>query len=169
MSSLRAFPVACCLVVALACSSVSAQLTPVDPAAAPVVGSDAVPPPARVAAPPAPPRASMDDAWLEYVRAQELVRLRVQVDLLRESRRELLLPAIVLGAGVASLVVGGIVFASAWRGPEDHSVVGDRAGLVMMPVGAALTLIGGPWLAVRLSRSLRLQRAERALRALQQR
>jgi hypothetical protein len=117
---------------------------------------------------PSPPVAFVPppDPWEEYIRAQQIVQLRVKADVLRVSNRSLLAPGVVLGIGVASLLVGGIVFARAWNASEDYSVAGDRAGLVMMPVGAALTVSAVPVLAVRLARTLRLQRVEHALRML---
>lgn len=72
-------------------------------------------------------------------------------------------PGVVLG----TLLVVGIVFARAWNASDEYSVAGDRAGLVLMPLGALLTLIGAPMLGVRTSRDVRLRRAERALRAVE--
>jgi hypothetical protein len=123
-------------------------------------------PPAPSAAPP-PIAAPPYDSWAEYIRAQEIVHLRVRADLLHQSSRRLLPPGVLLGLGITSLIVGGIVFASAWSGyEEEYSVAKDRAGLIMMPVGAVLTIAAVPVFAVHLARTLRLQRVERALHAL---
>jgi len=109
------------------------------------------------------------------------VRLSLRRDLLWQSNRRWQAPAIVLGVGAASLVVGGIVFASAWSTPSpvcndtscvqdgDYSVPKDRTGLIMMPTGAALVLVSAPILAVRLSRVMRLKRIEQTLELLEKR
>lgn len=95
-----------------------------------------------------------------------------------EQRRELLLarrrhwqvPLVVSALGAVSLIAGGIVFYRAWNPSCDiegddcnYSTRGDRAGLVMMPLGAAHVIVGTPLFAVRLSRTRRLARVERAL------
>jgi len=113
--------------------------------------------------------------------AQERVRLSLQRELLWESNRRWLAPAIVLGVGAASLVVGGIVFATAWGSSsivcndtgcaddDGYSVVRDRTGLIMMPTGAALVLVSTPFVIIRLSRAMRLKRTERTLELLEKR
>ncbi|MDB4974037.1 MAG: hypothetical protein JWN48_2378 [Myxococcaceae bacterium] len=130
----------------------------------------------RAAAQAAPPSA------LEIARSQELMRYSLRRERLLGANRNYTLPAITLGLGVASLVVGGVVFARAWHTANldcdasweshgcaeggDYNRTEDRAGLVMMPLGAVLILVSTPLLIVRLSRQMRLQRTERYLEQL---
>lgn len=110
---------------------------------------------------------------------EERARLSLKRELLWQSNRRWLAPAIALGVGAASLVVGGIVFARAWSSnacndagcadDDEYSVAGDRAGLVMMPTGAVLVLVSTPFVIIRLSRAMRLKRTERTLELLEKR
>ena len=100
-------------------------------------------------------------------------------DLLATNRRWQV-PAIGLGLGVSSLIVGGILFATSWDSyprscgsyeygyyhcddDYDFNRTREAAGLVMMPLGALLVLASAPMLAVRVVRHRRLKRVERSL------
>lgn len=111
----------------------------------------------------------------EIARAQEIIHLRVRRQDLLASNRRWQVPAVGLGLGVSSLVIGGIVFATAWGyndscagsdyscGDFEYRRSRDVTGLIMMPLGAALVLTSVPMLIVRVVRHNRLKRVERSL------
>ena len=110
----------------------------------------------------------------EIAREQELIRLRVRQQELLVSNRSWQVPAIGLGLGISSLVIGGIVFRSAWDTEydcaydygycdDDYNQTRDRTGLVMMPLGAVLTIVSVPMLVIRVVRHQKLKRVDRAL------
>jgi hypothetical protein len=164
-SFLGRFALASVALVICSAASVSAQEAPAQPATSvPVV------PAASVAVP----------SVQEIALAQEVLRLRVHQNQLLASNRRWEVPAIGLGVGVSSLVIGGIVFATAWSDTgycyssygtcegDDYNVARDRTGLVMMPLGAALVIASVPMLIVRVVRHKKLKRVERALTYLEQ-
>jgi hypothetical protein len=157
----------CVALVILGSRSVVAQERPADGAGLATPADAVQVPPAPAPSAPAPQLVLIPppDPWAEYIRAQQIVRLRIKADVLRHSNRSALAPGLVLGVGLTSVIVGGVVFARAFNADE-YSAAKDRVGLVMITVGSALTVIGASLLAVRIARGLRLQRVERALRAL---
>ena len=92
-------------------------------------------------------------------RLAQLESTQASVAKLESSNRRLLAPSLALGFGIASLAVGGAVFAAAWNGPGYYNETQDRTGLTMMPLGAAIVLASMPVFILRLSRALRLRRA----------
>jgi len=170
------------LALALAVPRTRAQAEPAGPATsspasapAPVALAQGVPPSA--APEPAPPARMPSAAEIAY--AQEVLHTQLQRERLLSQNRDYRGPAVVLGLGVASLITGAVVFSLAWRtddpvcewdqsssfceDDDDFNQRGDRAGLIMMPLGAALILVSGPILARRLGRHNRLRSAERYL------
>lgn len=111
----------------------------------------------------------------QYVHLQTIVRLNERRELLLAANRKWKVPAIVMGIGVSTLVIGGLVFHRAWNQPEDcyngwcESDFNERmdvTGLVMMPVGAAIVLASAVPLIVRVARTKRLRRVEARLEQL---
>jgi hypothetical protein len=148
--------------LSLAASSAHAQLAPEPSADQPVLA-------------PSPPPVLRSVRELEAAIGRQLdfAELERRREVLLTRRRNWEVPLAVSAVGAASLIAGGVVFYRAWNPSCDienddcnYSTVGDRAGLVMMPLGAALVIVGTPLFAVRLSRARRLARVERALERL---
>lgn len=87
---------------------------------------------------------------------------------LAESNRRYLPPVLTAALGATAMVVGGILFYQAWNvhldeDEDDISMAKDTAGLVLMPVGAAVVITSTCVFAIRLSRARRLARVKRVL------
>lgn len=122
---------------------------------------------------PAPPSTLVRAQEAVLSREHELTRLETRRALLLSRRRHWQVPLGVAGVGVAALITGGVVFHWAWNPRCDledddctFSSAGDRAGLVLMPLGAAITLVATPLFAVRMARTGKLRRVEAALERL---
>ncbi len=98
----------------------------------------------------------------DRIKLQELVELQLRADLLRASNRNWEIPLAIAALGACALIAGGVLFQQAWA-RDEYSVPMDRAGLVLMPTGAAIVLAATPIAIVRLARAFRLRRVERAL------
>lgn len=114
---------------------------------------------------------------LEVARAQEVLKLTMNREELLERNRAYVWPALGMGLGAATLGLGGSLYALAWVDALTYCRNGDcstsgyyprreRAGLVLMPLGAALILVNTPMFAIRLGRARRLERTTRRLRRL---
>ncbi len=126
--------------------------------------------------------------------AQETLRLRLSRDYLLTTNRHYVRPAIGLGLGVASIVTGVTLFILSWNvdanahvshtcssetgkcvthgnipdsGPQNRAV--RDAGIGILALGMALTLVSAPMLTVRVVRHFRLKRIQHKLDWLEKR
>jgi hypothetical protein len=118
----------------------------------------------------------------EVARAHEVLRLSMRrEDLLDKNRNYVVLPAIAAAVGVATVVVGGVVFARAWSEKTTtcsayacstsggYNETMDLTGMAMMTVGGHLIALGATIFGIRLSRARRLERISRQLERLGER
>lgn len=90
--------------------------------------------------------------------------LRIEYEELSLRRNSLAAGWGVMGSGLVLFVVGTVVFARAYDADTGElNRAGDIAGLVLMPIGAVLTLVGVGILASRGRRRRKLARLERLL------
>lgn len=119
-------------------------------------------------------QAQMRPSAPEVALAEESLRLRMTRDLLLSRNRRWQVPAVGIGVGVASIVVGAVVFISSQHVGDPLSSCGscsdgdfDKApfgvGVGLLTLGSLLVVVGLPMFAVRLGRELRLRTLERRL------
>lgn len=106
----------------------------------------------------------------DFYRAQELALLAVQLEQQRAANRRWRPAALGLTLGLASIIAGSVTFARAWGMSYDdcndcdgYNQTMDRAGLVLIPVGAMLTLVSAPLLIIRVARTRRVHLIEQTI------
>lgn len=147
-----------------------------DPADAPAAPGTQTAPPASASAPPPPSSPPAPAAYatpapeIASARQYEINALMEKRGKLMVSRRDYIGPAIGMGVSLTAFVVGAVVFARAWSdtydyygGYDDYNVAKDRAGLILMPVGAAGLVVSTTMTIIRVSRTRRLGRVDQRL------
>lgn len=108
----------------------------------------------------------------DFYRARELTVLMLQLELERAANSRWQPAAAALGLGISSVIAGSVAFSLAWRNSYDDcydcgtSQSLDRTGLVLIPLGALVTLVSAPLLIVRVARHRRLKRIEQTIERL---